>query len=173
MGSFRNFLQTCDKGADWVSALFFFVGSLATIALVAMTVVAVFFRYFLNDPIFGMDDLTIMTLSLAVAAAIVYGGKSGSHVHVDILSLLGGKKVTRYTDIVVKLLSIGIVAIAAYGLFKQGSCGTPCGYFTPNLTIPYMPFYFFLGTAMVVYALILILELLNGLVHFDAEGETD
>ena len=43
-------------------------GGLALTVLAGLTVVAVFRRYALNDPIFGVEDLSAMTLTIVVAA---------------------------------------------------------------------------------------------------------
>ncbi len=38
--------------------------------LVGLTVVSVFWRYLLNDPIFGITDLSRMSLAVIVAGAL-------------------------------------------------------------------------------------------------------
>ena len=46
----------------------------ALAVLVGFTVVAVFWRYALNDPIFGVEDVSTMALTIVVSAAIVAPG---------------------------------------------------------------------------------------------------
>ena len=152
--------------ADRLANLLAVIGGFAVIALVIVTVVAVVWRYVLNDPIFGIDDVSTMMLIVAVAGAMAYGGRTGAHVKVDIISNVVGRKVTRFTDIIVRVGGFVIIALTTYALVESAMCGYACGNFTPNLTISHFPFYILLAIAMGVYAIILILELISGLAHF-------
>ncbi|MEM7443829.1 MAG: TRAP transporter small permease [Pseudomonadota bacterium] len=150
---------------DKISNLLAVVGGIATVALVGVTVVAVFYRYVLNDPLFGVNDISTMLLTVCVAGSICYGSRVGANVYVDVLGMVGGRKVTRYTDIVVRALGAVVVALTAYALYEQSLCGAMCGYFTPNLAISQQPFYWFMVAGMATYAVILVLELIVGIVH--------
>lgn len=164
-------LGLAERSLSWidrVSGVLAVIGGATVVFLVALTVYAVFFRYILNDPIFGIDDISQLSLSVVVAGSIAYGGRAGAHVHVDILSMVGGRRITRYTDPVVRGVGAVIVGLMAYGLVKKGLCGIPCGYFTPNLAIPHLPFQILLAAAMATYAVVLVLELVVGLIHFRA-----
>lgn len=164
-------LGLAERSLNWVDrviGVLAVIGGVTVVFLVALTVYAVFFRYILNDPVFGIDDVSQIALSVVVAGSIAYGGRAGAHVHVDILSIVGGRKITRYTDPLVRAAGAIIVGLMAYGLVKKGLCGTPCGYFTPNLAIPHLPFQMLLAAAMATYAVVLALELVIGLIHFRA-----
>lgn len=153
-----------DRAARWYAVL----GGVAVIALVAITAVAVFFRYVVNDPIFGIDDISTMLLSVIVAGSIAYGGRVGAHVHVDVLDMVGGRRVTRLTDVLVRVFGIVVVGLTAFALIDQSLCGARCGYFTPNLAIPHLPLYWLIAAAMGTYAAVLFLELVIGLFHIRA-----
>jgi TRAP-type C4-dicarboxylate transport system permease small subunit len=162
------------RGLHWidrVSGVLAVAGGVTTVFLVVLTVVAVFFRYVLNNPIFGVDDLSQVALSVVVAGSIAYGARAGAHVHVDILGRVGGRTVTRYTDVFVRAVGALVVGLTAYGLVDQGLCGMRCGNFTPNLTIPHFPFYMLLAASMAVYSVILAFELVLGLIHFRADED--
>ena len=147
------------------------LGGMAAVALVVVTVIAVFYRYILGDPIFGIDDVSTMLLSATVAGAILYGAKIGAHVQVDILNLVGGRKFTRYTDVIIRVLSAGISFLLAFSLWQEVQCGYDCGYFTPNLEISHEPFYWFLIVAVSGFALLQVLELIEGLIHFKSSRD--
>lgn len=151
---------------DGVIRALVLVGQLALIGLVGLTVVGVVFRYGLNDPIFGLNDASRMTLLVAVACSLAYGGRQGAHVAVDLLGVAGGRRVTRWTDIAVRLIGIMIVSLTVYALLKQGSCGIRCGHFTPDLFIPFWPFYGLLAFGVGLYGLVLLGELILGLLRF-------
>ena len=139
--------------------------------LVGLTVVSVIWRYLLNDPIFGVTDISRMTLAVAVAGALAYGGRLGGFVHVDILAAVGGRRVTRYTDVAVRALGVAILALASWSLSEEARCGFACGEFTDNLEIVHAPFYWLLAAATAVYALMLACELAVGLACFGADRD--
>ncbi|MEM5491688.1 TRAP transporter small permease [Hoeflea sp. AS16] len=142
--------------------LFAFAAGLAVVILVLMTVVAVVGRYVFGQPIFGIEDVSRVLLAFIVAGSIAYGAKRGAHVHVDVISMQAGSKILVITDIIARLVGIAVVSFTAYSLFSKGLCGKACGYFTPNLSIPYMPFYFALSLSMALYGLILVVDLFTG-----------
>lgn len=158
-------LTIVDRAVGWLAR----VGSVTMVALVVLTGVGVFFRYVVNDPINGLGDILSLTLSVTVACSLAYGGRVGAHVAVDVLGMVGGRKVTRWTDTLVRVLGIFIICFAVYALIKNGLCGILCGYLTPSLAIPHAPFYYFLAFGLSVYAVVLLAELIAGLRHFSRD----
>ena len=55
------------KWLDRVAAFLAFIGGTTVVVLVALTVVSVFWRYVLSDPIFGITDLSRMVLAVIIA----------------------------------------------------------------------------------------------------------
>ncbi|MCY3880366.1 MAG: TRAP transporter small permease [Rhodobacteraceae bacterium] len=142
-------------------------GGVALTGLVGVTVIAVFWRYVLNDPIYGIEDVSTMALTVVVAASVAFGAQRGAHVSVNVIRFVGGRRLTRVTDIVCRILGTSIVALAAYALFVKGSCGLPCGAITNNLSIVHTPFYYFLGLAMALYAGVILLQLVVGITAWE------
>ncbi len=163
-------IPAVDRGLGIIAGLMAVVGGAAAIGLVAITIVSVFWRYVLRDPIFGIEDLSTMALTVFVAGAIAYGALHRAHVTVNILAGLVGRKVTRLTDVAVRVLGAGISGFAAYGLFTKGACGLPCGAITANMGIVHTPFYYVLGTAFTFYTVLLVYQLIVGLMTW---GGTD
>ena len=93
----------------------------------------------------------------------------GAHVAVDVLGMVGGRKVTRWTDALVRLLGIFIICMAVYALIRNGLCGILCGYLTSSLAIPHEPFYYFLAFGLSAYGVVLLAELIAGLRHFSRD----
>lgn len=159
-------LRVIEKGLGIVAGLFAIAGGLALLVLAVVTGVSVFYRYVLRAPIFGIEDITTMTLTVIVAAAIAWAAVHKGHVSVNIITMSLGRSVTRFTDAVGRLLSCAMLAFASYALFVKGSCGMPCGAMTSNLSIIHTPFYYVLGVAMGFYALLLLTQVLIGLAHW-------
>lgn len=168
MARARAVLARAEAALDLAAGLFAVLGGIALALLMAITVVAVGARYALNDPIFGIEDVSTMGLTIVVAAAIAYGAHHGAHISVNVISGVAGRRVTRLTDVLARALSVAILGVATYALFKHGACGLPCGAITNNLGIVHTPFYYALGAAMGLYTLLLAVQLGIGLLHWDA-----
>lgn len=142
------------------------LGGLAVLALVTMTCVGIFFRYFLDNPINGLGDIISLTLSFSVACSLAYGARRGAHVAVDVLNMVGGRVVTRWTDIIVRVLGIFIICVACYALWKNGQCGIMCAYTTSSLSIPLEWSYYTMAVGLAVFGVVLLVELVVGLLNF-------
>lgn len=160
------------RAVDFVSVALAFVGSIGIVGLVVVTVVAVVFRYVIGDPIFGIDEVSTMVLPVAVAGSIIYGARIGAHVHVDVLSMFASRRVTRYTDALVQVLSAIIAFLLAMSLWDEAACGLDCGYFTPNLAISHVPFLLLLAVAMAGYSCLQVIEAIKSLFYFNPHGDT-
>lgn len=166
-------LQSTDKQLGRLAGLFAIMGGGALVGLMGITVVAVFARYVMNDPIFGIEDLSSMMLTVVVAAAIAYGAYHNFHVSVNIIKMLTGRGVTRVTDLIVRSIGLAMIGIAAYAMFTKGTCGMPCGQFTNNLSIVHTPFYYFLGLALAFYALLLVFHVVVGFAHWNDDDPNE
>ena len=74
----KNGLKLAFRAVDFLSTALTISGGIAAAGLVIVTVVAVFSRYILGDPIFGIDDVSTMLLSAVVSGSILYGAKVGA-----------------------------------------------------------------------------------------------
>ncbi|SIO11209.1 TRAP transporter small permease [Vannielia litorea] len=149
------------------------LGGVALFALMFITVVAVFWRYALRDPIFGIGDMSSLSLVVIVAAGVTYGAVHGAHISVDILSAVAGRRTKRLTDLLVRALSVAICGFAAWALAVKGACGLPCGAVTPNLGIVHTPFYYLLSAALAVMTALLLYQLLTGLRHWSGQDPNE
>ena len=166
-------LAWCEQHLDRLAGLFAALGAIALFGLMTVTLTAVYARYVLNDPIFGIEDISTMSLTVIVAAAIAYGAPNHAHISVNVIRMVAGRRFTRVTDLLARTLGFLIVGFATYALFSKGSCGLPCGEMTNNLSIVHTPFYYVLAVAMGYYALVLLLYILIGLGHWKGEDPNE
>lgn len=159
-------LTQIERALAVFAALFAVLGGLALVMLCGVTVVSVFYRYALNAPIFGVEDVSTMTLTVLVACSIVWAANQRGHVAVNILPIFMNRNLSRVTDAVARLLSAGVLTVAGYALFKKGGCGMPCGAITSNMSIVHTPFYYVLGAAMLVFAAMVAVQLAIGMIHW-------
>jgi TRAP-type C4-dicarboxylate transport system permease small subunit len=155
-----------EKQLGRIAGLLAVFGGISIVALMVITMVGVFWRYVLNNPIFGIEDVSTMALTVVVAASVAYGAHHQSHVSVNIITMVAGRRVTRFTDVLARGLGFAMLSVATYALFKKGGCGLPCGAITNNLSIVHTPYYYVLALAIGSYALLLLIHLLIGLAHW-------
>ena len=151
-----------DKGLGLLAGLFAVAGGFGILVLLGVTVVAVFWRYGLSAPIFGIEDISIVTLTVVAAGAVCFGGRKGAHVSIDLIDRFAPTRVTRVTDTVMYLLASAICLLAVYALITR-ACGIEKACITSNLAIEHRPFFWILAGAMMIYALQLALQFLRSL----------
>ncbi len=149
-----------------------FCGSLGIAALLAVTVVAVFWRYILKNPIFGVGDLSVLSLSIVAAGAVAHGTGTGAHISVNVIAQCFGRSVTRWTDALMRVLAASICALAAFALMDR-ACGLEKACITENLSIEHQPFYYILSLAMATMAFTYVLQLLAGIAHWSDIDPTE
>lgn len=155
-----------DKLIGLAAGGFAIVGGAGIVALMLITLVGVFWRYALNNPIFGIGDLSVMTLTIVAASAVAFGATKQAHVSVNIITIFFGRDITRFTDAVMRLAAIFITGLAAYALFTK-ACGFEKACITENLSLEHRNFYWFLGIGMTFYMLVFVTQLVIGLRHFN------
>lgn len=157
-------LAWCEQQLNRLARLFAIIGGIAIVCLMGINMIAIFSRYILNDPIFGVEDLLAVNLTVFVATAVAFGGLSQSNISINVIMFFTKGVLLRYTDFVAQILELLIVGYVTYSLFFIGSCGFACGAITSNLSIVHTPFYYILAAAMGFYWLVVLINLLNNLV---------
>ena len=150
------------RGLDrWVERLTVLVGGIGLAVMVLLTswnVIAM--RKVLNDPIVGAEDILILNLVILVAVAIPYGGRAGAHIEIEIFEAWMSRAFARWSMVAMKLLAIPLVAVLAWRLFRSGGSAREFGEATQQLLISYQPFYFVMGAMVLLYAAILVADLI-------------
>ena len=136
-----------------------FAGGTMGVGLAILTVTAVVFRYVFNSPIFGADDFNQILLVSTVAFAVAHSGRTGGQVVVEILGIISGPTLTRWTDIVVKLIGAVMMAVMVWMLIESGFNAAAYGETTSSLEITLKPFFWILAFGMALYGLVLLIEM--------------
>lgn len=156
---------TYEKALSYTANGIVWVGALGITGLMALTVVGVIWRYVLNDPIFGIGDVSKLTLIVVAACSVAHGAAKQAHVNVNVIKWFVGRGVTRFTDVVMRGLAVFIAALAAYALVTR-ACGFEKACITENLSIEHTVFYYILAVAMGFIALNFLAHLVTGLRTF-------
>lgn len=128
------------------------IGAIGILAMVGLTVVGVFWRYILNDAIFGITDLSVLTASVVVACAVVFAAINDQHISITLIEGQVGPKGLRWIDTLVHLLTAATLIVAAKALLDKSRCGFVCGDITDNLALLHQPFYIILSASMLFCA---------------------
>ena len=154
--------STADRVLDLVDRavrpVALYAGGAAVVGLALLTVVAVVFRYVFNAPIFGADDFNQILLVLTVAFAVGYSGRSGGQVVVEILGIVSGPTLTRWTDIVVKAAGCAMMAVLVWMLVESGINAAKYGETTLSLELTLQPLFWALAFGMALYGVVLLAE---------------
>ncbi len=142
-----------------VRSIALYAGGATVIGLAVLIVTAVVFRYLFNSPIFGADDFNQILLVSTVAFAVAHSGRTGGQVVVEILSIVTGPKITRWTDILVKLVGAVMMGILVWMLIESGINAAEYGETTLSLEITLMPFFWVLAFGMALYGIVLLAEM--------------
>jgi TRAP-type C4-dicarboxylate transport system permease small subunit len=157
---------------DHLAKVFFGVGAVGVVFLAVLTVIGVFWRYVLNNPIFGINDISSLTLIVVATCSVAYGATKQSHVSVNLITMVFGRKTTRFTDLAMRLVSLFITALAVYALWNK-ACGFERACITTNLSIEHRPFYFILAIGMGFYAMLLATQAVVGLMWFNGDDPNE
>ena len=98
-----GFLKNLD---DWLANLF-------TVAIVVITILAVFMRYILNDPLQWIEEVLITLYLWAIMLGAVSAMKTRGHVSIDALVVALPKTMQRYLAYFNDVVSI--VVLVAFG----------------------------------------------------------
>ncbi len=164
-------LRAADRVLQRVAGALAALGALGIVALMGITLAAVIWRYWFRDPISGTGDLSQMTLIIVAGAAVAYGARHQAHVSVDLIAPLG-RRVTRVTDIVMRLLTLFIIGLSVYALMDK-ACGLERACITSTLSIEHRPFFWYLAVAMAVYAAQVAVHLGIGIATFHGNDPTE
>jgi TRAP-type C4-dicarboxylate transport system permease small subunit len=80
-------------------------------------------------------------------------------VVVEILSIVSGPNITRWTDILVKFLGTMMMGLLVWMLIESGFNAAAYGETTSSLEITLKPFFWILAFGMALYGLVLIFEM--------------
>jgi len=148
---------------DFVDRIVRFValwgGGLMIVSLMGITVIDVTLRYFFSSPIFGARDVSKLIMLTVVALSVAYSARTGGQVSIELFSDMMGPRITRWTEVFVRLIAIVMLIILSWRLWLNGLHASEFGEASLALEIPFKPFYFILSLGMLLYAVVLIAEI--------------
>ena len=130
------------------------------VGLMGLTVVDVVLRYLFNSPIFGARDAAKLILLVMVAFSIAYSARTGGQSSIEVFSRLMGPRLLRWIEVFVRFFATAMLMVLTWRLWHSGQNAGRFGEVSLALQIPFKPFYFILAGGMLLYAVVLIAEIL-------------
>jgi TRAP-type C4-dicarboxylate transport system permease small subunit len=130
------------------------------LGLMGLTVVEVTLRYLFNAPLFGARDVAKLMLLVMVSLSVAYSARTGGQVVIEFFSRWMGPRLATASEAGARVAVILMLALLAYQLGVSGSMAAVFGETSMALKIAYGPFYWALALGMLLYAWVLIAELL-------------
>ena len=149
-------LQELAEGLIRLSAI---IGTLGLLFVVAVIVVDVVGRNF-GAPLYGAQDLVMMTMVIVVFGGMALCGREDGHIVVDILEPRFPPRLNRAIDLVAGVLGATIFVAIAYTVFKSAQLSQMLNLSSNLLRLPTAWFQYSLCVLSLVAALALILRAL-------------
>lgn len=135
-------------------------GGSMLLGLMGLTVVDVGLRYIFNAPLLGARDVAKLMLVVMVALSVAYSARTGGQVIIAFFSRRMGPRLATWTEAGARLVVLVMLVILTRQLWLAGQNAARFGEASMALGIPFRPFYTILAAGMLLYAAVLVVELL-------------
>ena len=136
-------------------------GGLVLLAVMLLVSTTVFFRYVLNQPILGDQELVEMGMPLVVMAAMPYAALKGAHIRVDVLDQAIGEAGRFWGDVFARSVSIIVLALLVRKTFDKALDAHKYGDVTNMIEIPVWIAYGAIAVGMGLFAIVLAAQLIG------------
>ena len=146
---------------EWAVHSLTFLSAVALGILLVVTFASVIMRYFFNAPILGSNEIIQLASVVLVMLAMPGAAQKGMHIRVDVFDNWIGAIGRLAGDILTRAVSVYLLGILAWRAWGKLLDAAEFGDATNMLTIPLWPFYGLLILGSVLYALVLIIQLVD------------
>ena len=135
------------------------LGGLVLFGIMLLVSVSVFFRYALNQPILGNQELVEIGMSVVVMLAMPYAALTGQHIRVDILDHRLGSAGRFACDLFARAVSILVLGLLVRKAWGKALDAHEYGDVTNMIEVPVWIAYGAIALGMGVFILVLALQL--------------
>jgi TRAP-type C4-dicarboxylate transport system permease small subunit len=140
-----------------------FVALITLIAMMMLTTVDVFLRYFFDRPILGSIELVELFMVSIAGLSLAWCTWRSGHIRVDLLLGLFSKKTNRVIDIVNYIFTAAICGLIVPSLIWRYSEGVKMDVRTYVLRIPEGPFVLLLSFGYLLMLSVLIIQIVKAI----------
>lgn len=117
-----------------------YVGGAALVALLALTVSDITGRSVFKNPVSGTVEVTALILVVIVFLGLAHSEDLGDHITVDLIYVRLGDRGKKFLDYFANILSVVVIGMLSYQLYKFALRQNDAGATTPVLRWPTWPF---------------------------------
>ena len=147
------------KSVESLSSIFNMLASASLMAIMLLTCIDVFMRYFFNRPFGGTYDLVGLGGAVIAAFAMPYTLLKGGHVAVDILLRVLSRKKRLFIETLTHILGVLLFLIMVWQCIVLALDMKACGEVTPTLLLPFYPIVYCMAACFFVLCLSIIVDL--------------
>ena len=138
-------------------------GGLTLLAVMLLVSTTVFFRYVLNQPILGDQELVEMGMPLVVMAAMPFAALKGAHIRVDVLDRAIGEFGRFWGDVFARSVSCIVLVLLVRKTFAKTLDAHKYNDVTNMIEIPVAIAYAAITVGMGLFAVVLAAQLIGQL----------
>lgn len=146
---------------EWAVHSLTFLSAVALGILLVVTFASVIMRYFFNAPILGSNEIIQLASVVLVMLALPGAAQNGMHIRVDVFDHWIGAIGRLAGDVLARAISVYLLGILAWRAWGKLLDASEFGEATNMLRIPLWPFYGLLILGSVLYALVLVIQLVD------------
>lgn len=137
-----------------------YLSGILLIGIMLLVATAVFFRYFLHQPILGSQEIVQLGMVLVVMLAIPSTAAHDMHIRVDLFDKVLGVTGRFFADLLSRVFGICVLSLMVWRCILKAADTYEYADTTNMLALPLWPIYAVIAVGMGLYALILLLEIL-------------
>ncbi|WP_319529626.1 TRAP transporter small permease [uncultured Cohaesibacter sp.] len=138
-----------------------FLSGIVLVGLMLLVAISVFFRYALNQPILGSQELVQLGMVVMVMLAMPNTAYRSLHIRVDILDRVLGSIGCFLTDMLARLLGMAVLSILVVKSWAKMLDALEYEDVTNMLELPVWVAYASISAGMALYAGVLLLQLIS------------
>ncbi|MFZ1343224.1 TRAP transporter small permease [Thiothrix eikelboomii] len=137
-----------------------YLSGILLLGIMLLVATAVFFRYFLHQPILGSQEIVQLGMVLVVMLAIPSTAAHDLHIRVDLLDKALGEGGRFFADLLGRVLGIVVLSLMVWRCVLKAFDTYEYADTTNMLALPLWPIYAVIAAGMGMYAVILLVEII-------------
>jgi TRAP-type C4-dicarboxylate transport system permease small subunit len=163
MSAKSNWTGWIEKAIALVSRVFNSIGMVFLILLMLVITADVILRASLNKPIHGAIEISQFMMLIVVFLALAYTQHAKAHIAVDLLYTRFPKIVKSVIDILIYILSLGIVSLMTWQALVYTNRLNETNKISDILMVPIAPFEIIVLAGLGLFGLVLFIDLIHSI----------
>ncbi len=151
------------KNSLWLARRLDMIAAMAIFAMMSLTCVDVFLRYFFSKPISGTYEIVALLGAVAVSFAMAHTLAERGHVAVSLVVQLFPKRRQAVIECIISIFGIMLFGLIAWQSVLYGMDCQRAGEVSLTLELPFYPIIYGVALGAGVICLVLLVDLTNAI----------